>query len=119
MKKQHKKIIIEQICKNCIEGTCCKGGVDVDLEEAKKISRLKIPVKKPWFTGLHEDKYLPSGWALETVVRNGRCVFQNKNKKCTIYKHRPLYCREFPYEKGKINKDVEYFCRKGKTIKSL
>lgn len=119
MKRQHKKTIIDQICKNCITGSCCKDGADVDIEQAKKISRLKIAIKKPWFEGLHEDKHLPSGWAVGTIARNGRCVFQDKNKRCRIYEHRPRYCREFPYEQGRINRDVEYFCRKGKAIKSL
>ena len=38
--KVTKKGIFE-VCKTCLTGSCCKDGVDVDLEEAKKISKLK------------------------------------------------------------------------------
>lgn len=88
-------------CKVCITGDCCAEGVDIDLEEAKKISQLNLDIEKPWFEDLFPNSDVPSGWAVSSVVRFNRCVFQDENKRCLIYEFRPRYCREFPYEKGK------------------
>jgi len=103
-----------RICKSCEDGTCCFGGVDVDLAEAIRISLLDLDIKKPWFEYLHRDKDLPSGWAVETTVRNGSCVFQKEDRRCVIYKIRPRYCAEYPYENGSLAKNYRYFCHKGR-----
>ena len=107
-----KKEIYGKICKVCTSPTCCRDGVEVDLEEAKRISRLKVKIRKPWFQYLHRAPDLPSGWGLETIVRNGRCVFQHRNGKCRIYRYRPYYCREFPYEGNEFSEEAEYLCRR-------
>ena len=36
-----------ELCKSCIAGFCCQDGVDLDLEEAKRISKLKLNLKRP------------------------------------------------------------------------
>ncbi|MFH1622171.1 MAG: YkgJ family cysteine cluster protein [Candidatus Omnitrophota bacterium] len=106
-----------QICTTCVTGSCCQDGVDVDLEEAKKISQLNITLKKPWFNNLFRDADMPSGWAVSSVVRHGRCVFQKSNYKCMVYEHRPYFCREFPLEKGRIAELYGYLCEKPTHLK--
>jgi len=108
---------IFDVCKACITGTCCREGVDVDIEEAKKISRLSVSVKKPWFGDFFYDKDLPSKWGVSTVVRDGRCVFQSQDKKCLIYKNRPRYCRDFPIELGGIAEWYDYLCEMPEHVK--
>ncbi|MFC1708502.1 YkgJ family cysteine cluster protein [Candidatus Omnitrophota bacterium] len=115
-----KKITHEElleICTTCANGSCCQDGVEVDLEQAKTISKLNINLKKPWFEGLIEDNDVPSGWGISTVVRDGRCVFQRKNHLCMIYKHRPIFCRDFPMEKGQIAEFYSYLCEKPSSLK--
>lgn len=106
-----------KLCDTCLSGLCCKDGVDVDLEEAKKISRLKLKLRKPWFENLFKDKDMPSGWAVSTAVRNNSCVFQKDNYKCIIYKNRPRHCRDFPLEQGVVAKYYHYLCEKPPSLK--
>ena len=91
--------------------------MDVDLDHAKKISGLKLKLKKPWFYNLFKDKDMVTGWAVSTVVRDGRCVFQKKNYLCMIYKNRPIHCKDFPIEEGRIHRYYNYLCEKPKHIK--
>ena len=105
------------VCKECKGGSCCSDGVDVGLMEASRISTLKLNIKKPWFRNLHKDKDFPSGWAVETIVRNGSCLFQKKDKKCTIYNDRPRYCAEFPFEDGKVSQAYKFLCCESEKIK--
>ena len=119
--KRHTRITkkkIFEVCNTCVTGLCCRDGVDVDLEEAKKIARLKINIPKPWFEGLFYDKELPSKWGVGTVVRNGRCVFQAKDYRCRIYRYRPNYCRDFPLEFGSIANLYHYLCEKPRHLKT-
>jgi len=116
--KEISKKEIFRICKTCITGSCCQDGVDVDLREAKKISKLKLNLKKPWFEGLSQDRDMPSGWAVSTAVRNSRCVFQKNNYECLIYKDRPKHCRDFPLENGQIAELYHYLCEKPTGLKS-
>lgn len=108
---------MSSLCQRCIEGMCCKDGVAVDLEEAKRISAFNIPLKRPWFHDLREDADFPSGWALDTTVRDGRCVFQRKDKKCRIYKGRPSSCRDFPYENNRLFKYLGYLCKEARNFR--
>ena len=108
---RHKKISKKEflkLCDSCVTGSCCQDGVDVDLDEAKKISQLKIRLKKPWFENLTKDKDASSGWAVDTVLRNNRCVFQKENYKCLIYKYRPKHCRDFTLERDVVAKYYHY-----------
>ena len=104
-------------CESCRTGDCCQEGVDVDVEEAKHISQLKLSIKKPWFEDFFKDESSPSGWAVGTIVRNNRCIFQDKNKKCLIYDVRPRYCREFPHEGVTVAPFYKELCNKGKVTK--
>ena len=118
--KNSKKITEQELlsmCTTCVTGSCCKDGVEVDLEEAKRISKLNINLRKPWFVNLLEDSEMPSGWSVSTTVRHGRCVFQRKDYKCMIYEYRPTFCRDFPLEKGRIAEFYNYLCEKPPKIK--
>ena len=108
---------IEINCSDCKSGKCCRDGVDVDLEEAKRISRLRLKIRKPWFEDLFRDDNSPSGWVVGTAIRDNRCVFQDKNKRCLVYRLRPRYCREFPYEGGRPAPFYEELCNKGKVTR--
>ena len=98
------------LCTTCMTGMCCRDGVEVDLSEAKRIAKLKVNIKKPWFEGLFYDRVLPSKWGVGTVLRDDRCVFQAEDHRCLIYKHRPQYCRDFPLEFGSIADWYHYLC---------
>jgi len=113
--KLKKKLL--KICKSCQKGSCCFGGVDVDLVEALSISLLDLDIKKPWFEYLHRDKDLPSGWAVETALRDDTCVFQRKDGRCVIYNIRPRYCSDYPFENGGLARNYEYFCCEAHRIK--
>ena len=119
MKKQKKisKSELFRICKTCITGSCCQDGVEVDLREAKRISRFNLKLKKPWFEDFFRDSDLPSGWGVSIIKRNGSCIFQKKDKRCSIYKYRPRYCRDFPLEYGQVAEHYHYLCEKPPGLK--
>jgi len=112
MKKEIKKR-----CSVCRVGSCCQDGVEVDLKKAKKISKLKLPMQRPWFEGLCEDKNMPSGWMVSTMVKDGRCIFQMKNKKCRIYSVRPKHCKDFPFEQNSMAEFYNYLCKEANHFK--
>ena len=100
-------------CSKCTRmGSCCRKacGVWVDLEEAKNILALDI---KGTFHHLVKDDAWPSGWKVSTAFKN-RCEFLESDGKCRIhnvsYNMKPRYCREFPYENGKIPEWGKYYC---------
>ncbi|MFA6281649.1 MAG: YkgJ family cysteine cluster protein, partial [Candidatus Omnitrophota bacterium] len=83
-------------CVKC--GKCCQHGVEVDIEEAKKL----IIKYGKMFHEMHFDKDFPSGFAVSTSIKDGKCMFLKK-RKCSIYKDRPEYCKQFPFENGKLS----------------
>ena len=102
-----------KLCKKCAKGSCCRHGVSACLYEVatilKKNKHLKI--KKPWFKYIGIDfEHTESGYDFETKVIGGKCIFQDKNMRCRIYKTRPLACREFPHWKGKVSHDYDVLC---------
>ena len=106
-----KKKIIE--CKKCrTQAICCRLGVWVDLEEAKKILGLRI--KGGDFFHLEKDPDYPSGYRVGTSVEDEPCTFLTKNGLCAIhtidYRLKPEHCREFPYEKDKLSPIAKYLC---------
>lgn len=105
------------VCKACKTGACCRLGVEMDLKEAAKIADLDLNLKKPWFACLFKDESFSSGWGVDTVVRHGRCVFQQKDKKCLIYLYRPTACREFPLEDGKFARYYEHLCSEVRKVR--
>ena len=94
-----KKITADlEACKTCRVGSCCYEGVELTSEELKRIVASDPPIEKPWFSVLTGKERSDAEHPFATVVRNGTCVFQDKNNRCTIYAIRPQYCRDFPLE---------------------
>jgi hypothetical protein len=108
IKRKKKKI-------NCLECPqkeyCCQEGVWVDLEEARNISSLRL---SGGFYHLRKDKKFPSGYKVSTSYEDGPCSFLTADGLCSIHKVdynlKPTYCKEFPYEDGKIAPLAKEFC---------
>lgn len=99
-------------CEKCKQkNSCCDFGAWVDLEEAKKILRLGL---KGDFYHLEEDKDFPSGYKVGTSYEDNRCSFITPEGLCPIHKIdynlKPRYCKEFPYENGKLSPSVSLLC---------
>jgi Fe-S-cluster containining protein len=99
-------------CRKCRQqDACCVFGAWVDLEEAKKILSLGL---KGDFYHLEADKIFPSGYKVGTSYEDNRCSFLTPQGLCAIHKAdyalKPLHCREFPYESGKLSPFAEVLC---------
>ncbi|MDD5246652.1 MAG: hypothetical protein PHS09_04585 [Candidatus Omnitrophica bacterium] len=108
MKKENKINCDE--CKK--QHACCLTGAWLDLEEAKKILELGIP-KGDFFHLVKDDSY-PSGYRTSTSVGNNPCVFLTRTGLCSVHKInydlKPVHCKEFPYENGKLSPVAKYLC---------
>jgi Fe-S-cluster containining protein len=109
-KSKTKKIVID--CDKCRDqADCCRLGAWIDLEEAKKILALGI---KGDFFHLEIDKEFPSGYKVGTSYEDEPCVFQDSDGLCRIHKIdyalKPVTCKEFPYENGKIAPIADVLC---------
>ena len=99
-----------QICPK--KSSCCQEGVWVDLAEAKKIAKLGLDGQ---FYHLEQDREFASGYKLSTSLDDGPCSFLcPRSGLCRIHKIdyslKPSYCKEFPYEDGKLSAEAEYLC---------
>lgn len=115
MKK--KKIVID--CLKCqAQSDCCRLGAWIDLEEAKKILSLGI---KGDFFHLEKDKHFPSGYKVGTSYEDEPCVFLDADGLCRVHKfdyaHKPVTCKEFPYEGKKIASIAKFLCVAHKSKK--
>lgn len=111
MKTKKKKIKIA--CHKCkTPDACCLTGAWLDLDEAKKI--LKLRIKGADFFHLARDKKYPSGYRTSTSVGDSRCVFLTPDGLCAIHKIsydlKPTHCKEFPYENGEVSPFAKYLC---------
>jgi Fe-S-cluster containining protein len=118
------QIVIDCLkCRN--QADCCRFGAWIDLEEAKKILTLGI---KGDFFHLEIDKDFPSGYKVGTSYEDEQCAFQDIDGLCRIHKVdyalKPVTCKEFPYENGKIAPIADVLCvvhrsriKKAKTAK--
>jgi Fe-S-cluster containining protein len=107
-----KRKAIQSYCLKCPQkGNCCREGVWVDLEEAKKILPLKLDGQ---FYHLEKDKEFPSGYKVSTSYQDGPCSFLTYDGLCAIHKVnydlKPSYCKEFPYEDGELGPEAEELC---------
>jgi Fe-S-cluster containining protein len=113
-KKAKRKIIDCLQCKN--QSDCCRFGAWIDLEEAKNILSLGI---KGDFFHLEIDKEFPSGYKVGTSYEDEQCVFQDADGLCRIHKidyaHKPVTCKEFPYENGEIAPIAKVLCVEHKS----
>ncbi len=93
------------------QADCCRFGAWIDLEEAKRILELGI---KGDFFHLEIDKEFPSGYKVGTSYEDERCAFQDEDGLCRIHKIdyalKPVTCKEFPYENGKIAPIADVLC---------
>ncbi len=97
-------------CKSCRVGSCCYEGAELNKKELKRIIRYHPAVAKPWFR-LVTDSEKPDGeHNFSTIIRDGTCVFQDKNNRCLVYKVRPHYCRDFPLENGQTAPHYRRLC---------
>ena len=103
------------VCQACSFGTCCSEGVELDLlEVATILKEANLSLPKPWFSYLGRDKSFPSGYKFTTLVREGSCIFQDRENRCRIYPIRPRFCVEFPLEGGKKAPYYHELCYHGK-----
>jgi len=100
-------------CRKCLRPTsCCREGVSIDLEEAKKIISLGLPGE---LFHLEKDKDFPSGYRIDTSFGDNPCTFLTKDGLCSIHKVdydlKPTPCKEFPIdEDGVISSDAKRMC---------
>ncbi len=107
-RKSRKKID----CHSCpSQSDCCRFGAWIDLDEAKQI--LKSGIKGDFFH-LEIDKSFPSGWKVGTSIEDEKCVFLDADGLCRIhkfdYKLKPVTCKEFPYEDGRLSSFAYVLC---------
>lgn len=111
MSKKEKKLEVIDCLKCQNQADCCRMGAWIDLEEAKKILSLGI---KGDFFHLEIDKEFPSGFKVGTSYEDEPCVFQDADGLCRIHKIdyalKPVTCKEFPYENGKIAPIADVLC---------
>jgi len=113
MKKTKKKKTLPKIhCHKCEnQSDCCRFGAWIDLEEAKKIISAGI---KGDFFHLEIDKAFPSGFRVGTSIEDNPCVFLDPDGLCRVHKFdyalKPVTCKEFPYEDGKLSSFARVLC---------
>lgn len=100
-------------CQQCkTQEKCCRLGVWVDLDEAKKI--LALGIKGGDFFHLEKDGDYPSGYRVGTSIEDESCTFYTPDGLCAIHKIdyslKPSHCKEFPYENGKLSTIAKYLC---------
>ena len=102
-------------CKN--QQACCRIGTWVDLGRAKKILALRI--KGGDFFHLEKDDQYPSGYKTCTSPDDDPCTFLRRDGLCAIHKIdynlKPLHCKEFPYENGRLSPFAKYLCKSAKS----
>ena len=103
-------------CNRCESGSCCEEGVELSKDEVRRIIAWAPQVKKPWFRLVDPENDPAPGYNYETLVRDGRCVFQREDKKCRIYSVRPKHCNEFPLEGGKLAQYYHRLCGNQRDI---
>lgn len=100
-------------CNRCKQQhVCCETGALVDLEEAKKILDLNLDIGG--FFRFEKDEDFPSGYSAATSHDDGPCSFLTEDGLCAIHKVsydlKPTYCKQFPYEDGKIAHFAKDLC---------
>ncbi len=99
-------------CHKCgTQADCCKLGAWIDLEEAKKILTLGL---KGDFFHLEEDDVFPSGYKVGTSYEDEPCTFLDSDGLCSVHKvdyaFKPVTCKEFPFEDGKLSSFAKVLC---------
>ncbi len=121
---------------NFCHDVCCSHGATVDIENVARLEQiapqLEAAIGVPrdqWFTGEYTlDKHYAGGQYTRTQVRDGRCVFLNKDQRgCSIHTYclennldyhdlKPSVCWQWPifFENGLLFPAIEV--REGELI---
>jgi len=109
--KRKKGIKVVDCCECDTQADCCRMGAWIDLEEAKRIVSSGI---KGDFFHLEKDEDFPSGYKVGTSFEDEPCSFLGSDGLCAVHKvgyHlKPVTCKEFPYEDGKVSPFVDVLC---------
>jgi Fe-S-cluster containining protein len=66
------------------------------------------------FYHLEKDKDSPSGYRVGTSYEDNPCSFLTPAGFCAIHKAdyelKPIHCKEFPYEKGRLSPFADVLC---------
>lgn len=95
--------------KTCCETVDCPPVFSTDLKRLEKIGKSSDEYLKT--IKLADDKYLTQ---IKKKPNTNHCIFYDNEKKCcTIYEHRPLDCRMYPFDVEVINGEpwwIVYSC---------
>ena len=113
--------------RRCV-GRCCRSGVWLDPEERDRVlahaDRVRAAMDpgqprdaRRWFSRrVIADSDFPSGRAVHTRVRGGRCVFLDGAGRCVLQKAspegvalKPFFCTAFPVTDGVLTLDDKDF----------
>ena len=114
---------------NFCNDSCCSSGVDIDINNVKRIleytekieNYIKIPKTKWFYDNYKTDIEFPGGQYTRSKIRNGSCVFINKNGRgCLIHQFcieikidyhtlKPMASSLFPitFDKGLLHPSYE------------
>ncbi len=86
-------------CAQC--GFCCHGETTVSLDEhdqQRMAEALHLSVEET------RDKYWRvTGKTVQMKVRDGHCIFYDKDVGCTVHEGRPWRCREWPLHRSMLH----------------
>lgn len=84
-------------CTAC--GKCCTGNSDTHYialsNKEADLLRAHLGVSEAWFKRRYVEHLTRENWSIR--MRDGQCVFLDKNKQCGIYHLRPVQCRTYPF----------------------
>lgn len=87
----HEEVFAETNCLTC--ANCCQTTSPIfyqtDIEKIAKFLQMK--------PGSFIQKYLQEDEDKDLVLKSSPCAFLQDDKHCSIYKHRPKACREYPH----------------------
>ena len=87
---------------NCCVSRGSYGYVYLSIKDIKKLSTfLKISIKK--FKNIYCEKTDGFTHLKEKKNKNNNCLFL-KEKRCTVYKARPIQCRTWPFWSENMNR---------------
>jgi len=99
-------------CTAC--GKCCTGDHDTHyIALSKKEASLlqsHLGVSEAWFKRRYVEHLTRESWGIR--MRNGQCVFLDKENKCGIYNLRPVQCRTYPFWPELLDKETHWQAEK-------
>lgn len=96
---------IYKFCKVCKEEDC-KGYVWLLPEEAKRFIRKKIPLIEINKRVNFIDSFARKNGIINPEEVGPSCILRCDNRKCSIYKFRPLICRLYPLDFRKLKNKI-------------